>query len=381
MLQRSTTHRLPNVPARAARLVLGAAALALGWAGAQEAAPGATTSVACDQGASLAEAVAEAEAGATLQVAGTCAESVVVRVDDLTLDGGGSAVVDAEGTEAPALHVDGAQGVTVRGMTVENGQHGLLVENLATLTLEDVTSRDNASHGVEVIHSDVDATGLTSHDNGRVGLIVNRNSQLRVDGARLEDNGISGLVVYSSALVRLEERNVVRGNAGQGVTVGLGGMLFSIGSELRVEDSGAEGIHFLQGGAAQFLGGSLTVTGNAGDGIGLDVGSSVLFGRNDFPVDGEATVEGNEGHGLSVAGGAQLVVEPIMPLTVTDNAGAGLRVDGGAQATVRSSTLEGNEEAALRATFGALVTVEGGTVGEVACDDTARVRGDASCPQ
>jgi hypothetical protein len=339
-----------------------------------------TVEIDCDAGESLAAALATGAPETTYRVSGTCEERIHITADGVTIDGGGTAIIDAEtDADGPVVHVDGARRLAISGITVQNGQHGILVERLATLTLDGVVARDNRSHGVEVIQSHIVVTDLTASGNGRVGLIVNRNAELRLVDSILEENGISGLVIFSSAVGRLEGTNVIRGNGDQGFTVGLGGMIFSIGAELIVEGSGAEGIAFLQGGTAQFLGGSITVQGNAGDGIALGIGSTLVLGQDDFPVQGEVRSEGNEGHGVSVTGASHLVAEAIMPLTSVGNGGAGLHVDDG---TVRlaGTTLEGNDGPGLELAFGARATTADTTADEVVCDDSVLLRGALGCP-
>ena len=77
--------------------------------------------VKCDKGQTLTEALRKAKPGDTLQVTGTCQERVTITTDRLTLDGGGSAVLDGGGggpTEFEGVvTIDGAQGVTLTGFT------------------------------------------------------------------------------------------------------------------------------------------------------------------------------------------------------------------------------------------------------------------------
>lgn len=338
-----------------------------------------TIDVDCSAGDSLADALARHGSGSTFSVAGTCMERVSVTHDDVTINGGGSAVLDAaEDPEGPVVHVDGARNVTIRDITVQNGQHGILVESLSTITLEGVVSQQNMSHGIEVIQSHAVATNIRSHDNGRVGLIVNRSSEVRLTDSTLEANGISGLVLFSSAVARLEGANVIRGNAAQGVTLGMGGMIFTIGAELTIEDNGAEGLSLLQDGAAQFLGGSLTVRGNAGDGIALDLASTLVLGITDFGIPGEVLVEENDGHGISVTGASQLAIDAIMPATVQSNMGSGLYVDA-SDVRLDGSTIQENDGAELELIFGARATLENMMLAEVECGDAVLVRGTVSC--
>ena len=69
----------------------------------------------CDKGQTLTEALRKAKPGDTLQVTGTCHERVTITTDRLTLDGGGSAVLDGGGggpTEffEGVVTIDGARG-------------------------------------------------------------------------------------------------------------------------------------------------------------------------------------------------------------------------------------------------------------------------------
>ena len=81
--------------------------------------------VKCDKGQTLTEALRKAKPGDTLQVTGTCQERVTITTDRLTLDGGGSAVLDGGGGGPTELEgvvtIDGAQGVTLMGFTIQNG--------------------------------------------------------------------------------------------------------------------------------------------------------------------------------------------------------------------------------------------------------------------
>src|SRR5215510_8740263 len=81
--------------------------------------------VACDKGQTLTEALKQAKPGDTLQVTGTCQERVTITTDRLTLDGGGSAVLDGGGGSPTEFEgvvtIDGAHGVTLTGFTIQNG--------------------------------------------------------------------------------------------------------------------------------------------------------------------------------------------------------------------------------------------------------------------
>jgi len=335
----------------------------------------------CSAGDDLSDAVSVATPDTVLMLTGTCEGPVTITQDRVTLDGQGDAVIRVpEDASGPVVHVDGVRDARLTGLTVEGGQHGILAEKMATVELRDVTSHDNESHGVEVINAFVDADGLHAHDNGRVGINVNRTSEVRLRNAVLENNGISGIISFNGAIVRLEERNVVRGNGAQGFTLGMNGMLFTIGAELVVDGNGAEGILLQQSGHAQFLGGDLQVRGNGSDGIAADFGSTLALGIDAFQVPGSVVTENNGGAGLLLDRGAIVAVESIMPVTASGNAGPGLSVNDGAQATVAESTFTGNDGAGIEVAFGGRLTVTGGEHDGMACEGVVHVRGDVACP-
>lgn len=375
-----TTHR-PGYARRASQLLAGvllAVLVLLPSAMAQDAAQ--TVTVDCDAGDSIGAALQEAAPGTTIQIAGTCTESIVVTIDDITLDGQGSAVLDGEGQDADAITVDAARNVVITGLTVRNGSRGIFVYNDAVLTIRDSVVENSDSHAVEVIHAKVDVTNHVSRNNGRAGLIVNRNSHLTVTDTTLESN-LTGLVVYSNASARLRGDNAMMGNDIQGFTIGLGAVVFAIGANVESTGNGADGILVQHGGRLELIGGSVTVSGNAGNGMLLEHHATAILGIPGFGAEGAVTSEDNEGHGLAVTGGSRAIVSTAMPITSRSNAGNGLFVDGGSSVEVSASTFEENEGTDVELAFGSFGTLEGNTVGSMACDDTVMVRGDASCPE
>ena len=82
---------------------------------------GSTLTVDCNAGQTIQSKMDEAQPGGTIMITGTCNEAVVVNKDGITLDGGGSAVIDGAGIDRWAVDVTGRQKVTIEGLTVQNG--------------------------------------------------------------------------------------------------------------------------------------------------------------------------------------------------------------------------------------------------------------------
>ncbi|MFW6184594.1 MAG: right-handed parallel beta-helix repeat-containing protein, partial [Chloroflexota bacterium] len=335
----------------------------------------------CNRNQTLSQVLSTARPGDTIHVSGTCNETIVITTDGLTLIGEDGATIDAGGADEDVVTIDGARDVSLSGFTIQNGNEGILAINDATFDLDEVTVQDNDSHAIELVRATANITNITSQRNGRVGLIVARNSVANVTDATLVQN-LSGLVVFSNSTVRLFGSNLMNDNATQGVSVGLGGVIFSIGSEMQANDNGAEGVFVLQTGKIQLIGGVLQANRNQTDGLNLEQHASVILGIEEFGVPGVVSTNDNARHGVALVAGSDLAASAIMPLTSVGNGQAGLQLDDGSSATVSGATIEANGGADVALTFGARATLNGNTIGDITCDGTSLVRGDtgASCP-
>jgi len=335
----------------------------------------------CNRGQTLSQVLATVRPGDTIRVSGTCNETITISTDGLTLIGEEGATIDADGADEDVVTIDGARDVSLTNFTIQNGSEGILAINDATFELDEVTVQDNSSHAIELVRATANVTNITSQRNGRVGLIVARNSVANVTNATLQQN-LSGLVVFSNSTVRLFGTNLLNENATQGLSVGLGGVLFSIGSELQANDNGAEGVFVLQTGKIQLIGGSLEASRNQAEGLNLQQHATVILGIEEFGVPGTVVANDNAGHGIAAAAGSDLNASQIMPLTSQGNGQAGLQLDDGSSATVGGATIEGNGAADVDLTFGSRATLTGNTIGAISCDETSLLRGDtgASCP-
>ena len=98
----------------------------------------------CETGDTIARALQMALPGTTLQVTGTCKETVTMTTNRLTLDGQGTAIIDGGGGAAPVVTIDRAQGVTMAGVTVQNGYIGMLGRRDADVTVRRTTAQGKA---------------------------------------------------------------------------------------------------------------------------------------------------------------------------------------------------------------------------------------------
>ena len=210
--------------------------------------------VKCDKGQTLTEALRKAKPGDTLQVTGTCQERVTITTDRLTLDGGGSAVLDGGGggpTEFEGVvTIDGAQGVTLMGFTVQNGPgEGILGLHGAAFAVQQTTVQQNAAIGIAVADgSTADLTDCTIQGNG-VGIDVFTSSSAILRGAiTISQNKGNGAEVNGQSMLEIRGAQVqMNDNGGAGLVAGSGqvaifGFTASQGSTLTANGNGDFGI-------------------------------------------------------------------------------------------------------------------------------------------
>ena len=275
---------------------------------------GTTLTADCNAGDTIQSKVDAAQPGDTIMVSGTCNEAVVVNKDNITLDGGGSAVIDGAGIDRWAVDVTGRQKVTIEGLTVQNGHAaGIAITESSGVWMQDVTVRNTRRH------KDYDADGH--------GIFVGHASSVVLTGAIVADN-----------------------NAGNGIMVWQSGNALAVGNftpkeitypraSIQANGNGEQGI-FVAGSS------SFTAFSNFGDnttvhaktntysGISVQHGSSMMVGGADI----EAT--NNQGSGLEVGGSSSAqfwgwAAESRAPSGLFDsNGGAGISIWGSSSFTV-----------------------------------------------
>ncbi|PON19147.1 hypothetical protein C2W62_04320 [Candidatus Entotheonella serta] len=275
--------------------------------------------------------------GDIIEISGTCQETVTITTNDLTLDGLGSAIIDGGGAQPEValegvITIDGAQRVTIRGLTIRNGPDGILVHRGAAVTLADLTFQDNADDGILVIDSaSLHITNgiLNTQANGDDGLTVFNSSALRLSNSTLQadNNGLAdptgdGLVIASASTFNTTGGEPVQitasQNANRGIVVasasamvlgaqstttltnngtdGLG--IFYVSrfhlpstSELRLENNAEVGLLVINISAATCANGSTVVYANNGVDFVVDIAQGTTSSNSVRPHHGVATSE------------------------------------------------------------------------------------------
>ena len=196
--------------------------------------------------------------GDTVQVSGTCNESIFIRNDKTVLDGQGVGLGGVGGAKiiVPAASGDSAvtirasfvtiegfseiigqrHGITVRGSdnaqignnTIKDSvRHTIILTSNASARISDNVITNSGFHGIRVARG-ANATILDNTITGsrRNGIQLSEVGSAEIEGNTVTDNGRNGLTVSANAAVRLEDSpNVFERNGGSGIACSTGGSL------------------------------------------------------------------------------------------------------------------------------------------------------------
>lgn len=366
---------------------------------------------------SLAAAVSSAQPGDSIHFTGVCSGPIVVRADNLTLSGVGSAVIDGGGQDA--LTVAGAHGVAFSGFDVRNGVNGILGSNGAHIAITSVTVHDNFAFGISLqTASSAVLTGVTVTHNGVHGLDLETGSAATIAGSFTSSvNQVFGINVNGSSLTFTQATATITGNAvgmqvgtsgnaflndgktvlditrnlADGLTVVSGAHMVSFGGTINSSNNGLHGVALNSKAGLDLDAGSQLNTFNngsfnTGDGLLLQEGSVMtVFNIPQFSqVQGFSIVNShdNQGNGVRVLEASTFTVSNQAKVLSTHNGGSGIVADNGIALTLVNSALSGNSVKDLSLTFGTRADVSSTTFGSYTCDATVLTRGTVTltCP-
>ncbi|WP_205849558.1 right-handed parallel beta-helix repeat-containing protein [Natronorubrum bangense] len=212
------------------------------------------TTTTVESGDSIQGAIDDAENGDTIHVeSGTFGESLVIDVDDLTLEAVGEEPTILDGTQASGSTgiVVTADNVTIDGLEVrEFDEHGISVQDASDVTIDGVTAADNGWAGVlfenaeggTVQDSTVTGNGLALEDDEPVpGIRFDDSPNGEISHNDATDNARQGINVMGGSAGTLVEHNTASGNERSGIYVQDTNAVTI--EENTAEDNGFRGIH------------------------------------------------------------------------------------------------------------------------------------------
>jgi hypothetical protein len=228
---------------------------------------------------------------------------------------------------------------------------------------------------------------------------INGNSSLTLTNASLTVSqnalGIQLGTTASGFIADNLSSLTLSNNATDGLTIVSGSHMVDFGGKISSTGNGIHGISInSKAGLDLDAGSQVTSSGNAGDGIHMENTSVMtIFNNPNFSGQPAATnviAQNNQGNGMNLETGSDVLVSNFAELTIHSNKLAGIALDDGSHisftqtipVTGVTTTITGNNpDAAL--TFAArATTLANDTIGTAACDATVLVRGPfpVTCP-
>ncbi|MEI9479068.1 MAG: right-handed parallel beta-helix repeat-containing protein [Deltaproteobacteria bacterium] len=376
-----------------------------------------TIKVNCNKGESVQSALDNLTGPATIVVKGTCHENVVIKKDDVTIEGGTFLGPDPNQN---TIHVQGARRVLITGATIGGERNGVGLYQGGSVTIERSSIQGNAGVGIaanfgslavvnfcKIQSNDSDGVVATANssllliestitDNGGAGVNVTRGSSARIGAnfqgdARpntIERNRGPGIKVYQASQA-LIVNNTIQYNIGNGVFIegasatlpnntikfnSKGIEVASAGNaRIGINDNGSagvgniiesnqlEGISIGNGGTAYMLNNQIRNNGlpTVRAGIGIYRATGRLVGGN--------TIEGNGTHGVEVNQGTLFQGKGDWNLTpvpdiISQNGYTGIRAWNSASLDISNATIQNNGHNGISVDLHSTLNVDGSTI-------------------
>jgi hypothetical protein len=327
-----------------ARLVVGAAVIIAGGIGVAYATAASTdgpqsvtVTVHCGVfGQSVQQAINKADPNQplTVNIIGTCKESVTINRDNVTLNASapGAGIQAAPGGNA--LSLNDARRINLNQLTLTGGNNTLSASNGSVFSGDQLHINGASNEGVTVAFGSSGQLGNSVVNNaGRDGVSAYNGGSISVSGGTISNSGGYGVKAAMGGTASLGGGLVVSHSAFIGVDASFAGSI-QITGNTTVETSGGAGVYSEQGGAIFLngVGGPLLIENNAQQGIVADSNGSVA-------VSNGTRVTGNSGGGITAFSSSALSMQNSF---VENNSGDGVYLSNASSAQIKGSTISGN---------------------------------------
>jgi hypothetical protein len=343
----------------------------------------------CDEpGQTITKALQTAQPGDTIRVRGTCAETVTITTDRVTLDGGGKAVLQGPGGGQPGdvshglLNIVGVQGVEIRGFTVQHSAaDGINGRQGAAFTIRDVRVFQSADDGIEATEtSTVRFLGTCEvRGSGEDGMAITHGSSALFSAERIttDENARAGLFVIGTSTAGFDTGPVHTAQNTFGI-LALGHSSLMLGPNLPTilaKENTLDGILVADTSDLRLDGGTITAARNGR--TGLSFGGTGGLGNIRGRILSEHNTEGARAEDASRI--AQLIAGR---MTIRNNV-TGIIAENGSDIRMTTEATFTDNGTDIVLIFGSRGVFRGITLDTTICDKTSLLRinnVDVTCP-
>ncbi len=234
---------------------------------------------------------------------GTYVENIVIKKDHLTLRNkvDDSRAVVIEGSGADVIKIEGARGISLIGMTVQNGKIGIFATGSANARLENIDVKTMSDSGV----------GFTLNASGVISNCAVQNAAKK------------GFFIFSNSFVYFTGNISATENREQGIGIVSAGAMF-YGATIITESNGWDGLIITRNSNVTSQHSKLKAITNSDKGININSNSSLTLLNSDTFV-----AEGNAAGGIILMQSSTLKIDSSSTLNANNNKERGIFVHSG----------------------------------------------------
>lgn len=307
--------------------------------------------------------------------------------DQVTIDGSGG-----QSQQKAGIFIEASKDITIKGLQVIQSYRGLEATRSTGLVIVESIFQQNARQGIyfrtnskgQILNNHIIQNFPDRDGNSGVGIVISSRSSVVIRGNRVAENYVAGIYIVEGSKAEIEQNQILDNKPSQTLDRGEG-IIVELGSEATIRNNLVSGNHMAgvefyndsqglieanqirqtrptkygQGNGIYLSGSQVTAIGNtieANAAHGIEMYSSVVtFNEN--------VVTGNAGRGIVVSVGSKAT---LTKNTSSNNSDFGIVVyDKSAQATLTDNIVSGNTGAGIIVSGGATnVVIAGNKVSE-----------------
>jgi parallel beta-helix repeat protein len=316
----------------------------------------ATIRVNCNRGDSVQSALDSLTGPATLVVTGTCHENIVIKKDDVTIQGGTFVGRDPNQN---TIQVTAARRALITGATVGGARNGVVSFQGGSVTVENSIIQDNGKAGISAnFGSSAIVKFCTIRDNSLQGVVVTDNSALVLINSTVTANGGTGVLAQRSSSARIGQNllseagpNTITNNTGNGVSITRSA--YAIIDNNTITGNSSHGVN-VEGASATVT--NNTIAKNQSKGILVHNSGNARIGITEGDQPGSNTIEKNVYEGIEISNSAAAyMLANTIKLNGLTNYRPGVKIYQATGRLIGGNTIEGNGGHGVEVDMGALL--------------------------